>query len=97
MRCAGNMHSSYYKWNMAIICNPPIMLCATFVPCFVNVLYMLCVDFVTGKNDLDSYLENFQVNLEKVPVTSTLYLVRSGCPNYQGMPVSHPPYVITCF
>ena len=30
---AGNMHSSYYKWNMAIICNPPIMLCATFVPC----------------------------------------------------------------
>ena len=33
MRCAGNMHSSYYKWNMAIICNPPIMLCATFVPC----------------------------------------------------------------
>ena len=34
MRCAGNMHSSYYKWNMAIICNPPIMLCATFVPCF---------------------------------------------------------------
>ena len=31
---AGNMHSSYYKWNMAIICNPPIMLCATFVPCF---------------------------------------------------------------
>ena len=35
MRCAGNMHSSYYKWNMAIICNPPIMLCATFVPCFL--------------------------------------------------------------
>ena len=34
LRCAGNMHSSYYKWNMAIICNPPIMLCATFVPCF---------------------------------------------------------------
>ena len=29
------MHSSYYKWNMAIICNPPIMLCATFVPCFM--------------------------------------------------------------
>ena len=27
------MYSSYYKWNMAIICNPPIMLCATFVPC----------------------------------------------------------------
>ena len=35
LRCAGNMHSSYYKWNMAIICNPPIMLCATFVPCFI--------------------------------------------------------------
>ena len=35
MRCAGNMHSSYYKWNMAIICNPPIMLCATFVPCLI--------------------------------------------------------------
>ena len=34
MRCAGNMHSSYYKWNMAIICNPPIMLCTTFVPCY---------------------------------------------------------------
>ena len=34
---------------------------------------------------------------EKFPVTSALYLVRSGCPNYQGMPVSHPPYVITCF
>ena len=34
---------------------------------------------------------------EKFPVTSTLYLVRSGCPNYQGMPVSHPPYVIACF
>ena len=33
LRCAGNMHSSYYKWNMAINCNPPIMLCATFVPC----------------------------------------------------------------
>ena len=32
MRCAGNMHSSYYKWNMAIICNPPIMLCA-IIPC----------------------------------------------------------------
>ena len=38
---------------------------------------------------------------EKFPVTSTLSLVRSGCPNYQGMPVSHPPppppYVIACF
>ena len=33
LKCAGNMHSSYYKWKMAITCNPPIMLCATFVPC----------------------------------------------------------------
>ena len=27
----------------------------------------------------------------------TLYLVRNCCPNYQGMFVSYPPYVITCF
>ena len=41
MRCAGNMHFSYYKWNMAIICNPPIMLCATFVPCSTCVCLQL--------------------------------------------------------
>ena len=41
MRCAGNMYSSYYKWNMAIICNPPIMLCATFVPCFIIIIIYL--------------------------------------------------------
>ena len=43
------MHSSYYKWNMAIICNPPIMLCATFVPCLSNNLARvhLCTVWVT--------------------------------------------------
>ena len=60
MRCAGNMHSSYYKWNMAIICNPPIMLCATFVPCFfifckeykymfLNILFVSRESIVLGK------------------------------------------------
>ena len=27
----------------------------------------------------------------------TLYLVRNVCSNYQGMFVSYPPYLITCF
>ena len=29
------MSSSYYKWKTAITCNPPITLCATFVPCLI--------------------------------------------------------------
>ena len=58
---------------------------------------MLCVEFVTGKTTLIRTLKISRSTWEKFPVTSTLYLVRSGCPNYQGMPVSHPPYVIPCF
>ena len=27
------MYSSYYKWKLAIECNLPMTLCATFVPC----------------------------------------------------------------
>ena len=36
------------------------------VPFILLNVFHVCVEFVTGKNDLDSYLENFQVNLGKV-------------------------------
>ena len=62
-----------------------------------KLLLLLCVDFVTGKTTLIRTWKISRSTWEKFPVTSALYLVRSGCPNYQGMPVSHPPYVINCF
>ena len=44
----------------------------------------------------NSYLGNFQASLANLLTLLTLYLVRNICPNYQGMLVNHPPYVITC-
>ena len=44
----------------------------------------------------NSYLGNFQGSLANLLTLLTLCLVRNICPNYQGMSVSHPSYVITC-
>ena len=65
---AGNMHSSYYKWNMAIICNPPIMLCATFVPC-INII---------DRNQYCLYI------LSVTPWMSTLVLFSIDQPYWEG-------------
>ena len=65
---------------------------------FILIMYLchVCVECVTGWSDLDSYLGNFQGSLANLLTLLTLYLVRNLCPNYQGMFVSHPSYVITC-
>ena len=67
MRCAGNMHSSYYKWNMAIICNPPIMLCATFVPCFNS--------YGTGVGRTDNQIGPLEVSVTTGSTTSIVTTV----------------------
>ena len=60
-------------------------------------IYVLNASQVRATLGDNSYLGNFQGSLANLLTLLTLYLVRNLCPNYQGMFVSHPSYVITCF